>query len=129
MDILFGTPALDKTYDVCDILESIAPNVSELQLFRDDVGETLMWCKSRSPLFSYFLPFQFCFTSLYMGRSVLLSPVFTFSPFVTILLPFTGSLFARPGPLGLGQRQEWASPSSTEIIIIRSILILNLRSD
>ena len=101
MDILFGMPAFNKTYDVCDILESIAPNVNDLQLFRDDVGETFMCCKSRGPLFSYFLSFQFCFTSLHMGRCFAL-PVFTFSPLVAILLPFTGSLFARPGPLGLG---------------------------
>lgn len=42
MGILFGMSAFNKTYDVCDILESIAPNVNDLQLFRDDVGETFM---------------------------------------------------------------------------------------
>ena len=48
MGPLFGTSAIDKTYDVCDILERIAPNVSELQLFRDSVGGMHMHCKSLS---------------------------------------------------------------------------------
>jgi hypothetical protein len=33
----FGMSAFGLGHDVCEILETIAPNVSELQLFRDDV--------------------------------------------------------------------------------------------
>lgn len=42
MDLLFGMSAIDKPHDTCDILERIAPNVSELHLFRDDVGDVCM---------------------------------------------------------------------------------------
>ena len=58
-DGLFGMTAFDKTYDVCDILEIIAPNVSELQLFRDDVEQDLcMCCESLrlSSRFHFFSP-------------------------------------------------------------------------
>jgi len=46
MDLLFGTSAIEGTHDLCDILELIAPNVSELQLFRDDFGD-VSTCWSR----------------------------------------------------------------------------------
>jgi hypothetical protein len=48
-DDLFGAP------DVCNILESIAPNVSELQLFRDaeEAKDVYMYGKSFSVLFSF----------------------------------------------------------------------------
>jgi len=34
--------AFDQTHDMCEILENIAPNVNELQLFKDDVGGVCM---------------------------------------------------------------------------------------
>ena len=47
-NLLFGISAIHKIRDVCDILESIAPNVNELHLFGDDVGEVQTLCKSLS---------------------------------------------------------------------------------
>lgn len=69
---LFGTSAFEETRDLCDILERVAPNVSELHLFRDDVEEVSMARKSPS-MFIFISPppsFQSCFTSSHLGRSV-----------------------------------------------------------
>lgn len=69
MNVLFGNPAFDKkTHDVCEILEIIAPNVSELQLFRDETTEL---CMGRECLF------------IFPVVSNSHAPSFTFSPFVT----------------------------------------------
>ena len=104
MDLLFGMSAFDQTHDVCKILESVAPNVSELQLFRDDAPDL---CMRRECLLS---SFRFCFTSPHLGASILFLPTFTFSPFVTPLSvcpsSATNSLFALPVPW-TWQRWEW----------------------
>lgn len=86
MNLLFGISAFDRARDVCEILESVAPNVSELQLFRDDDAGL---CTGRECLFIL----SHRFKSSHLGGSVLVPPTFTFSPFVAYL-----SLFA-PGPL------------------------------
>jgi len=81
VNALFGLSAFDQTHDLCGILGEIAPNVSALQLFKDDNAGA---CTGRewSPL--HFFPlFQFCFTSPHLGGSVLLPPAFTLSPFAT----------------------------------------------
>ena len=91
MDFLLGMPAFDReTYNVCEVLESTAPNVRELQLFKDDAAEMCMGCKS---LLIFFPSFK---SLPDLGGSVLPSPAFTFSPFHPGLSQIHSS---PPGPL------------------------------
>ena len=39
---LFGMPAFDEVHEVCEILENIAPNVNEMQLFTDEAPDLCM---------------------------------------------------------------------------------------
>ena len=50
MNLLLGMSAFNHTQDLCEMLEIVAPNVSELQLFGDDVPEV---CMSRKCLFIF----------------------------------------------------------------------------
>lgn len=105
-----GTSAIHKPQDVCDILESIAPNVSELQLFGDDAGGILSSRKSHSVFrLHYHLSFRSCFTSRFrLGANV-------FVPHI--------SLFAPPEPL------EFGVGRASNVILVRSTLISTVRSD
>jgi len=83
MNVFFGMSAFDQqTHDVCEILESTAPNVSELQLFRDEAAGECMDCECL-----FIFPLN-------------LHPLsFTFHPCCLPSPPAIDSLFA-PGPLG-----------------------------
>jgi len=89
---LFGMPAFGQEYEVCEVLENIAPNVNEMQLFADDIPEA---CIGGKCPFNFFPLFQFCFTSPRLGGGVhfLLSP---FHPSLPPLPhpPVIGSIFA-----------------------------------
>jgi len=78
-------PAFDQAHEVCEILEKIAPNVNELQLFMDDVPDMCMGRESPfilpvvSILF-YITPFRGRrllppFTLRYLSSPLHLSPV------------------------------------------------------
>jgi len=84
MNVFFGMSAFDQqTHDVCKILESAAPNISELQLFRDDAADVCMDCEC---LFI----FPLFFSNLH--------PL-SFHPCCLLSPPVIDSFFA-PGPLG-----------------------------
>jgi hypothetical protein len=91
-NLLFGTSAIDQTYDICNILERIAPNVSELQLFRDDDGSDVCMSGKCRVLLIFSCRFSSVFTSLYIEGSVLVPRTFTFSPFVISLSAVCSSL-------------------------------------
>ena len=94
-NMLFGM----RAFDLCEMLENIAPNVRELQLFRDDIAEIRM---DRKCPFIFFPLFQFCFTSPQLGGGVCFPLDFTISPFVPSPLFSTCHRFAlRPWSAGL----------------------------
>ena len=93
---LFGMPTLDQAHEMCEILESIAPNVNEMQLFTDDSPEECVRRKFLSivSILFYITPFR--------GKCSL--PPFTFSPFITSPPSPTCHRFdlRSPGPLNSG---------------------------
>ena len=117
---LFGRPAIDKPLDVCDILELIAPNVSELQLFKNDVGEVYTLCESLAQCFVFvFFPSRF---SLVL-RDPIWDDMFYFHP-------FTLRYFHSPVHSSLPKSHELdeyiesgSSACSTRVILVRSALI------
>ena len=80
----FGMSAFGLGHDVCEILETIAPNVSELQLFRDDVPGV---CISRECRIFIF-PVVSILSHHPFRRKCFAFSTFTFSPFVTSLAGF-----------------------------------------
>ncbi|KAF9646444.1 hypothetical protein BDM02DRAFT_3118676 [Thelephora ganbajun] len=91
-NVFFGIPAFEQTRDVCEILESVAPNVSELQLFRDDVAEV---CMGRECLHLIFPIVSIFFYLIPFRRKRFASPYFhIFTLRYLPSLPVTGSLFA-----------------------------------
>ena len=84
MNVFLGMSAFDQqTHDVCEILESTAPNVSELQLFRDEAAGVCMDCE-----------YLFIFPLFFVQICILF-----LSPCCLPSRPVIDSLFA-PGPLG-----------------------------
>jgi hypothetical protein len=76
---LFGPPGFVEPHDICDILGLVAPNISELHLFRDDVGEVFKASKSFNLSFSPAVSVAFYVTSF--GKKCF---AFTFSPIVAL---------------------------------------------
>lgn len=102
VNVMFGIAAFDQASDLCEILEKIAPNVNELELFMDDIPEI---CTSGEYPLSYFSRcFQFCFyTAPIQGEASASSCFSLFHPSSTLPPVTGGSSLSLPWSLvGLG---------------------------
>lgn len=130
MNMLFGMSAFDQQRpDMCEILERIAPNVSELQLFREDAAEVHMGRKFSSSFF----PVASILLSKFGSKCFAFS-YFTFSPFIAF--PACHRFTLRPWSLGPRRFLECVVclqifrvtiSDPTEVIVVRSTRISSFR--
>jgi len=120
----FGLSAIDQTYDLCGILEEIAPNVSELQLFKDDDPKV---CMGRKCLLQFFPVVSISFYVAPYGRKC-----FAPSYFHLFTLRYLSLVHASlPLSLALGNiASGWCAyrysgyiSDYAEVIFVRSTLI------